>query len=88
MRDDIFSLMLRLQKESIGMFARVCLQGSMGKDVLYDTMNLEDLNWRKFHDQVAHKTVQMFNGRVIFTASWTGMLKKASAKIATPRYFD
>jgi SRSO17 transposase len=40
------------------MFARECLQGAMGKDVLYDTMNREDLNWRKFHEQIAHKTVQ------------------------------
>ena len=56
----MFSLMLWLwlQKESIGMFARECLQGAMGKDVLYDTMNREDLNWRKFHEQIAHKTVQ------------------------------
>src|SRR5512136_518181 len=60
MDDVMFSLMLWLwlQKESIGMFARECLQGAMGKDVLYDTMNREDLNWRKFHEQVAHKTVQ------------------------------
>ena len=60
MSDVIFGLMLWLwlQKESIGMFARECLQGAMGKDVLYDTMNREDLNWRKFHEQVAHKTVQ------------------------------
>jgi hypothetical protein len=36
------------------------LQGAMGKDVLYDTMNREDLNWRKFHEQIAHKTVQTF----------------------------
>ena len=56
----IFGLMLWLwlQKESIAMFARDCLQDTMGKDVLYDTMNREDLNWRKFHEQVAHKTVQ------------------------------
>ena len=56
----IFALMLWLwlQKDSIGLFARDCLQGAMGKDVLYDTMNREDLNWRKFHEQVAHKTVQ------------------------------
>ena len=62
MNDVMFSLMLWLwlQKESIGMFARECLQGAMGKDVLYDTMNREDLNWRKFHEQVAHKTVQTF----------------------------
>jgi SRSO17 transposase len=62
MSDVMFSLMLWLwlQKESIGMFARECLQGSMGKDVLYDTMNREDLNWRKFHEQVAHKTIQTF----------------------------
>jgi SRSO17 transposase len=58
----MFNLMLWLwlQKESIGMFARECLQGAMGKDVLYDTMNREDLNWRKFHEQIAHKTVQTF----------------------------
>ena len=60
--DVIFGLMLWLwlKKESIGMFARDCLQDSMGKDVLYDTMNREDLNWRKFHEQVAYKTVQTF----------------------------
>jgi SRSO17 transposase len=60
MSDVIFGLMLWLwlQKNSIGMFARECLQGAMGKDVLYDTMNREDLNWRKFHEQIAHKTVQ------------------------------
>jgi len=60
MSDVMFSLMLWLwlQKESIGMFARECLQGSMGKDVLYDTMNREDLNWRKFHEQVTYKAVQ------------------------------
>jgi hypothetical protein len=60
MNDVIFSLMLRLwlQKDSIGMFARTCLQGAMGKDVLYDTMNREDLNWRKFHEQVAYKAIQ------------------------------
>ena len=62
MSDVMFSLMLWLwlQKESIGMFARECLQGSMGKDVLYDTMNREDLNWRKFHEQVTYKAVQAF----------------------------
>ena len=45
MSDVMFSLMLWLwlQKESIGMFARECLQGSMGKDVLYDT-NTSTLN--------------------------------------------
>ena len=59
MSDVIFGLMLWLwlTKESIGMFARDCLHDAMGKDVLYDTMNREDLNWRKFHEQVAHKTV-------------------------------
>ena len=29
----------------------------MGKDVLYDTMNREDLNWRKCHEQIAAKAV-------------------------------
>jgi SRSO17 transposase len=62
MSDVIFGLILWLwlTKESIGMFARDCLQDAMGKDVLYDTMNREDLNWRKFHEQIAHKTVQTF----------------------------
>ena len=62
MSEVIFGLMLWLwlKKDSIGMFARECLQGSMGKDVLYDTMNREDLNWRKYHGQIAHKTVQSF----------------------------
>lgn len=56
----IFNLMLWLwlKKESIGMFARECLQGAMGKDVLYDTMNREDLDWRKYHVQMAGKTVR------------------------------
>jgi SRSO17 transposase len=60
MSDVIFGLMLWLwlKKESIGLFARECLQDSVGKDVLYATLNREDLNWRKFHEQVAHKTVQ------------------------------
>jgi len=64
MGDVIFGLMLWLwlKKESIGMFSRECLQDAMGKDVLYDTMNREDLNWRKFHEQVAHKTVQTLKG--------------------------
>jgi SRSO17 transposase len=62
MSDVIFGLMLWLwlKKDSIGMFARECLQGAMGKDVLYDTMNREDLNWRKYHEQMALKTIQTF----------------------------
>jgi SRSO17 transposase len=47
-----------LQKESIGMFAREALQSSMGKDVLYDTLNREDLDWRKVHRQTAYKAVR------------------------------
>ena len=56
----IFSLMLWLwlKKDSIGMFARESLQGAMGKDVLYDTMNREDLNWRKYHQQITIKTTE------------------------------
>ena len=38
----VLLLWLWLRKGSIGMFAREDLQG-MGKDVLYDTMNREDL---------------------------------------------
>jgi SRSO17 transposase len=52
------SLWLWLQKSSIGLFARECLQGTMGKDVLYDTMNREDLNWRKAHELVALNAVR------------------------------
>jgi len=50
-------LWIWLNKTSIGWFARECLQDSMGKDVLYDTMNREDLNWRNYHQQVAVKAV-------------------------------
>lgn len=59
----VFSLMLWLwlKKESIGMFARECLQDTMGKDVLYDTMNREDLDWRKYHRQIACKTMRSLN---------------------------
>lgn len=53
------SLWLWLKKGSIGMFARESLQG-MGKDVLYDTLNREDLNWRKYHEQIAYKAVRCF----------------------------
>ena len=53
------SLWLWLKKDSIGMFARDSLQ-SMGKDVLYDTMNREDLNWRKCHELIAYKAVKSF----------------------------
>jgi hypothetical protein len=62
MSEVIFGLMLWLwlKKDSIGMFARECMQGALGKDVRYATMNREDLNWRKYHGQVAHKTVQAF----------------------------
>ena len=52
------TLWLWLKKESIGLFARESLQGAMGKDVLYDTMNREDLNWRKCHEQIAYKAVK------------------------------
>jgi hypothetical protein len=53
------SLWLWLKKDSIGMFARDSLQG-MGKDVLYNTMNREDLNWRKYHELIAYKAVGTF----------------------------
>ena len=53
------SLWLWLKKDSIGMFARDSLKG-MGKDVLYDTLNREDLNWRKCHELIAYKTVMSF----------------------------
>ncbi len=53
------SLWLWLKKDSIGMFARDSLQG-MDKDVLYDTMNREDLNWRKCQEHIAYKAVRSF----------------------------
>ncbi|MCK5359424.1 MAG: transposase [Gammaproteobacteria bacterium] len=53
------SLWLWLKKDSIGMFARDSLLG-MGKDVLYDTMNREDLNWRKCHELIAYQAVTSF----------------------------
>lgn len=62
MHEVIYGLMLWiwLKKESIGLFAREGLQGAMGKDVFYDTINREDLNWRNFHGQTAAKTIQTF----------------------------
>ncbi len=53
------SLWLWLKKDSIAMFSRDSLQG-MGKDVLYDTMNREDLNWRKCHELIASKAIKSF----------------------------
>jgi hypothetical protein len=50
-------LWIWLKKDSIGMFAREGLQGAMGKDVFYDTINREDLNWRNFHRQTAAKSL-------------------------------
>src|SRR5574340_722579 len=71
----IFGLMLWLwlKKESISMFARDCLLDAMGKDALYDTMNREDLNWRKYHDQIARKAVQTFktSGKTAFVVDDT-----------------
>jgi hypothetical protein len=53
-------LWLWLKQKSIGLFARESLQGAMGKDVLYDTINREDLNWRKYHELLASQTVKTF----------------------------
>lgn len=39
----------------IGMFARERIQDAMGKDVLYDTMSREDL---EYHRRIACKTVR------------------------------
>lgn len=47
-----------LVKDSIGMFARDSVQSSLGKDVLYDTLNREDLNWRSCHSRVAQKATR------------------------------
>jgi len=62
MHEVIYGLMLWiwLKKDSIGMFAREGLQGAMGKDVFYDTINREDLNWRNLHGHTAAKTLQTF----------------------------
>lgn len=75
MHEVIYGLMLWiwLKKESIGMFAREGLQGAMGKDVFYDTINREELNWRNLHGQTAAKTVQAFKapGRKAFVVDDT-----------------
>jgi SRSO17 transposase len=62
MYEVIYGLMLWiwLKKDSIGMFAREGLQGAMGKDVFYGTINREDLNWRNLHGHTATKTLQTF----------------------------
>jgi SRSO17 transposase len=62
MHEVIYGLMLWiwLKKDSIGMFAREGLQGAMGKDVFYDTINREDLNWRNLHREASAKAVQTF----------------------------
>jgi SRSO17 transposase len=62
MPEVIYGLMLWiwLKKDSIGMFAREGLQGAMGKDVFYDTINREDLNWRNLHREASAKAVQVF----------------------------
>ena len=57
------SLWLWLKQDSIGMFARDSLRG-MGKDVLYDTMNREDLNWRSCHTLIADKAVKSFRRKI------------------------
>jgi hypothetical protein len=64
MHEVIYELMLWTwqKKDSIGMFAREGLQGAMGKDVFYDTLNREDLNWRYYHGQAAAKTIQTIKG--------------------------
>jgi SRSO17 transposase len=54
----VLVLWVWLAKESIAMFARDSVQSSLGKDVLYDTLNREDLNWRRCHSQVAQKAVR------------------------------
>jgi hypothetical protein len=62
MPEVIYGLMLWiwLKKDSIGMFSREGLQGAMGKDVLYDTINREDLNWRNLHRLASARTIQSF----------------------------
>ncbi len=62
MPEVVYGLMLWiwLKKDSIGMFSREGLQGAMGKDVLYDTINREDLNWRNLHRLASARTIQSF----------------------------
>jgi hypothetical protein len=72
MGEVIFGLVpwLWLKKDSIGMFAGGCLQGGLGKDAPCDTMGREDLGWRKYHGQVACKTVRTFRtpGKTAYVA--------------------
>lgn len=62
MHEVIYGLLLWLwlKQKSIGMFARESLHGAIGKDVLYDTINREDLNWRKYHELLASQTLKTF----------------------------
>jgi len=49
-----------MKVDSIGMFASEVMQcfGLKNKDVLYDQLKREDLNWRKLHYQTAEKVIR------------------------------
>ena len=48
-----------LKADSIAMFSKTMMEsfGAKNKDVLYDQLKREDLNWRKLHYQVVKKTL-------------------------------
>ncbi len=48
-----------LRTESIGMFSRKSMQSftDVKKDVMYDYLKREDVNWRRLHSQVARRVV-------------------------------
>lgn len=84
------SLWQWLKKTSIGMFARDCVQGTMGKDVLYDTMNREDLNWRKMHELVACKAVRTCgsDGKKAFVVDDTVVQRSGKKMPGVSSHFD
>lgn len=52
-------LWVSLKTESIGMFSRDAMQSftDAKKDVMYDYLKREDVNWRRLHCQIAQQVV-------------------------------
>ena len=59
----VLLLWVWLKVGSISLFSRDALQGfaNARKDVMYDFIKREDLNWRGFHTQIARKVYQEHN---------------------------
>ena len=54
----VLVLWVWLAKASIAMFARDSVQRSLGKDVLDDTLNRDDLTWRRCPNEIAQKAIR------------------------------